>query len=71
MQERIANDASNVVTAHGMRGQLCAVVWIEDGHCRTLAPKGHDEAVALMLYRAVDAFAERAGQALSKRSAGS
>jgi hypothetical protein len=60
MRDRVTNDATNVVTAHGMLGQLCAVAWMQDGHLKVLAPEGHDEALAMMLYSAADTFADRA-----------
>jgi hypothetical protein len=59
MRDRIANDAANVVTAHGMLDQLCAVVWLEEGRLKVLAPDGHDESLAMLLYRAADVFADR------------
>ena len=49
MPDRIDNDARNVITAHGMLGQVCAVVWREDGHVKSLSMKGCEEAIALML----------------------
>lgn len=67
MRERVTNDAGNVVTAHGMLDQLCAVVWLEDGRLKVLAHQGHDEALALMLYRAADTFAERASPTIRLR----
>lgn len=59
MRDRVNNDAANVVTAHGMLDQLCVVAWMEDGHLKVLAHQGHDEAAAMMLYRAADLFADR------------
>jgi hypothetical protein len=65
MRDRIANDAANIVTAHGMLDQLCAVVWLEEGRLKVLAPQGCDESLALMMYRAADTFAERAAPSLN------
>lgn len=59
MPDRIDNDARNVITAHGMLGNICAVVWREDGHVKSLSMKGCEEAIALMLYTAADAHADR------------
>ena len=59
MPERIDNDARDLITAHGMLGNVCAVVWREDGHVKTLSMHGCEEAVALMLYTAADAHADR------------
>ena len=63
MIDRVANDARNVITAHGMLGQLCAVVWLQDGHMTCLAPQGHADELALMLYRGADTFADLASDA--------
>lgn len=59
MRDRVINDASNVVTGHGMLGEICVVAWMEGGNLKVLAQQGHDEAAALMLYRAADVFADR------------
>ena len=60
MQDRINNDARNVITAHGMLDQLCVVAWMEGATLQVLAHKGQDKAIAMMLYAAADVFADRA-----------
>jgi len=42
-----------------MLGNVCAVVWREDGHVKSLSMHGCEESVALMLYTAADAHADR------------
>ena len=67
MPDRIDNEARNVITAHGMLGNVCAVVWREDGHVKSLSMKGCEEAVALMLYTAADAHADRTNMHIRMR----
>lgn len=59
MSDRIDNDARNIVTAHGMLGHACAVVWREGGSVKSLSMQGKEEDVAMMLYTAADAVADR------------
>lgn len=59
IRDRIQSDAANVVTGHGMRDELCVVVWMEGGHMKVMSPDGRSADIARMLYRAADVFADR------------
>lgn len=59
MPDRIDNDARNVITAHGMLGNVCAVVWRDGDSVKSLSMQGNEEDVAMMLYTAADAVADR------------
>lgn len=58
--EQVLDETANVVTAHGMLDQLCVVAWMQGGKIKVMAPRGFDEAAAIMLYRAADTFSDRA-----------
>lgn len=55
--------ADLVAQCYGGLGVLAAVVRIEGDNLRLIAPAGHYEALALMLYRAADECAAQAANA--------